>query len=253
LGAEVYFENISVVLVETLSGGNIGSVARAMKNMGLRRLKLVSPQEYMSEECRMMAGKAIHLVEEAQLCSSLNEAVSEQNLIIGTTSSRSRRKRQSVYTPREIGKIVRRHARSQRVALLFGPERRGLSDTQLAKCHYVLSVSADPEYPVLNLSHAVMILAYEIYGAVHPKGSQSRELASDQTREQMFRHVERVLINIGFLSSHHPQHIMGSIRRLLGRAELSSRDIKIIRGVMAQMEWYTEEGRKLPAEKLRKP
>lgn len=253
MGVEVYFENISVVLVGTLSGGNIGSVARAMKNMGLRRLKLVSPQEYMSEECRMMAGKAVHLVEEAQLYTSLNEAISEQNLIIGTTSSRSRRKRQSVYTPREIGKIVRKYARSQRVALLFGPERRGLSDTQLAKCHYVLSVPTDPEYPVLNLSHAVMILAYEIYGAVHPKRSQSKELASDQTREQMFRHVERVLIDIGFLSSHHPKHIMGSIRRLLGRAELSSRDIKIIRGVMAQMKWYTEEGYKLPAEKLRKP
>ncbi|MDA2926349.1 RNA methyltransferase [Acidobacteria bacterium AH-259-G07] len=250
---QIPLSNISVVLVETHRGGNIGAAARAMKNMGLARLKLVCPREHITEECRMMAGKAIDLVTEARVYSSLDEAVAEENMVIGTTSGRERKRKQRVHTPREIAPLVSKYAKSQRVALVFGPERRGLTDAQLARCQYLLSVPANPDYPVLNLAQTVMVLAYEIFNVADAQPKRSFKLASDETRERMFRQMERVLIDIGFLSSQNPGHIMRSIRRFLGRAHLTPRDVRIVRGIMSQMEWYVEKGHKLPAKKVRKP
>ena len=245
-------ENISVVLVGTRKGGNIGAVARAMKNMGLERLKLVGPREQVTEECRMMAGKAINLVNSADVYSSLDDAVARDHLIIGTTSLRKRERSQRIYTPREIAPLVREQAGSQRVALVFGPERRGLSDNQLARCQYLVSIPSNPEHPVLNLAQAVVVLTYEIFISTQREGEDALELASDEEREQMFRSMEEVLVKIGFLSSQNPEHIMRSIRRFLGRADLTPRDVKILRGIMSQVQWYEEEGHKLPEEKVKK-
>ena len=243
---------VSVVLVETRKGGNIGAVARAMKNMGLERLKLVSPRERVTEECLMMAGKAIDLVHSADVHATLDDAVSQDHLIVGTTSLRKRERSQRVYTPREIAPLIREHSGSQQVALVFGPERRGLSDSQLARCQYLVSIPSNPDYPVLNLAQAVMVLTYEIFIGTQVGGESALELAIGEEREQMFRSMEEVLVQIGFLSSHNPEHIMRSIRRFLGRAELTPRDVKILRGIMSQMQWYAEEGHKLPGEKVKK-
>jgi tRNA/rRNA methyltransferase len=247
-----YSENISVVLVGTRKGGNIGAVARAMKNMGLERLKLVGPRELITEECQMMAGKAIHLVNSADVYSSLDDAVTRDQLIVGTTSLRKREKSQRIYTPREIAPLIRENAVTQRVALVFGPERRGLSDNQLARCQYLVSIPSNPEHSVLNLAQAVLVLTYEIFINTQVEGEGALDLASDQEREQMFRSMEEVLVKIGFLSSQNPEHIMRSIRRFLGRADLTPRDVKILRGIMSQVQWYEEEGHKL-GEKIRKP
>ncbi len=245
-------DSISVVLVEPHKGGNIGAVARAMMNMGLEHLKLVAPLEQVTEECRMMAGKAIDLVTSARVYPSLDDAVSRDHLIVGTTSLREREKSQTIHTPREIAPVIRKHASSERVALVFGPERRGLSDSQLARCQYLVSVPSHSDHPVLNLSQAVLILTYEIFIGKAVTGEPSPELATDQEREQMFRSMEQVLVQIGFLSSGKPEHIMNSVRRFLGRADLTPRDVQILRGIMSQMQWYAEEGHKLPGEKIKK-
>ena len=245
--------NISVILVGTLQGGNIGSVARAMHNMGLGNLKLVSPERFLNRECQRMAGKAMDIVRQAKIYSSLEKAVAEENVLVGTTSARDRKPKQRFYTPREIAPIVWEYAQSQRLGLVFGPERSGLTDDQLARCQYLAHVPANPDYPVLNLAQAVMILGYEIFQL---KGSQFQEhglLASDEHRERMFRHVEQVLIAIGFLSSGNPAPIMRAIRRFLGRADLAPRDVQIIRGIMSHMEWHVRRGCQLPAQKVRKP
>ena len=157
-----------------------------------------------------------------------------------------------MHTPREIAPLIQEQAGFQRVALVFGPERRGLSDSQLARCQYLVSVPSNPDYSVLNLAQAVMVLAYEIFISTQGAGGEALELASDQEREQMFRRVEEVLVQIGFLSSQNPEHIMRSIRRFLGRADLTPRDVKILRGIMSQMQWYAQEGHKLPGEKIQK-
>lgn len=241
---------ISVVLVKPLQGGNIGSVARAMKNMGLSRLKMVRPEGLDSEDCRKMAGKALDVLAAARLFSKFEEAVADEEILIGTSSARERSLRQRLYTPREIGPLIRRYAAQHRVALVFGSERSGLTDDQLARCQYAVCIPANPIYPVLNLSQAVLILAYEVFNAEPSELNPGRQLATVREREQMFQHLEQVLVRIGFLSSQNPAPIMRSIRRFLGRADLTPRDIQILRGICSHMEWFARRGRLLDADKV---
>ncbi len=233
--------HISVVLVEPREGGNIGSTARAMMNMGLQRLKLVSPMESINEQCRRMAGKAIELVCSASIYSSLDEALSEENVVIGTTSAREREAKQRIHTPREIAALICKYGESQRVALVFGSERSGLTDPQLARCQYLVSIPSNLDHPVLNLSQAVLVLAYEILTAGPISSDGNLQVASDVEREQMFSDMQQVLLDIGFLNPHNPSHIMRSIRRFLGRADLTPRDVQILRGIMTQMKWYVSQ------------
>lgn len=245
--------HISVVLVETVQPGNIGSVARAMSNMGLSRLKLVNPRGVLSSECLKMAGKAAEIVMGAAVFNSMAEALEDENIVIATTSSRDREARQRLHSPRDIAPIVRQYAMSQKVALVFGSEKRGLTDDHLALAQYLVTIPANPAHPVLNLAQAVMVLAYEIFNCQPIDLNPQAVLVSQQSREEMFEHLERTLLRIGFLSSSNPAHIMNSIRRFLGKADLTPRDIQIIRGILTQMEWFAEEGHKLDEEKVRKP
>lgn len=234
-------DNISVVLVETLQAGNIGSTARAMKNMGLRRLKLVRPAQPLNPQCRMMAAGALDVVEAAQTFSSLDEALADEHLVVGTTSHRERKPRQPLKSPRQLAPSIRKQAQSHRVALVFGSERGGLDDQTLSRCRYLASIPASPDHPVLNVAQSVMVLAYEIFTA-QPEDSVSRPgLATDRQREQMFQHVEKALTQIGFFAADNQEHLMKSIRNLL-IPDLSRRDIRIVRGIMSQIEWYAKEG-----------
>ncbi len=248
----IRLENISVVLVDTLQGGNIGSAARALKNVGLKRMTLVRPQGYLSQECVKMAGRATELLAAARVCSTFDEAVGEENLLVGTTSVRDRKLNQRFYTPKEIAPIICNHASSQRVALVFGPENRGLTDAQLAQCQYHVSIPTHPDYPVLNVAQSVMILVYEIFNVDDRYCREHPPLASHRQREEMFDHTQRVLLNIGFLHHKNPHEIMRAIRRFLGRADLTPRDVQIVRGIMSHMEWYARDGYKLPPGKVRK-
>jgi TrmH family RNA methyltransferase len=246
-------DRISVVLVKTLQPGNIGSAARAMSNMGLRRLKLVEPREVLSSDCLKMAGHAAELITSAQVFPTLKAALAEENLAVGATSGRDRRARGRIWTPRELARLAREYAQTQKIALVFGSEKRGLSEEDLALCHYLVTIPSDPAYPVLNLAQAVMVLAYEIFNTEQTDLHQQFQLASHQEREQMFEHLERVLTEIGFLSSSNPGHIMRVIRRFLGRSDLTPRDINVVRGILSQIEWFATEGYKLPPERVRKP
>ena len=241
-----------MVLVETLQGGNIGATARALKNMGLKRLKLVRPRGHLNQECVKMAGKASDLLTAAQVHPSFDEAVAGESLLVGTTSARDRKPNQRLYTPKEIAPIVCDCARSEHVALVFGPENSGLTDSQLAQCQYLVSVPAYWEHPVLNVAQSAMILAYEVFNIENSQSNKHLPLASHRQREGMFDHVQRVLLHIGFLNGKNPHTIMRAIRRFLGRADLTPRDVQIMRGIMSHMEWYAQEGHKLPPEEVRK-
>ena len=244
---------LSIVLVRTRNPGNIGSAARAMANMGLRRLKLVRPVAEWQGEATMMASGALDRMDPIQVHASFDESVAGAQVLVGTTSGRERRTHQPVYTPRRIAPLLRGHARTQEVALLFGPENRGLTDLQLSRCRYLVTVPSNDAFPVLNLAQAVMVLAYEISTCGEADREVKPDLVTHDQRERMFRHVKRVLIRIGFLSSSNPEHVMKAIRRFLGRADLSGRDIRILRGIFSQMEWYARQGDRLPPDQVRKP
>jgi len=250
-------DNFNIVLVGTLYSGNIGSAARAMLNMGLRHLKLVNPESGLTEDCRNMAVNAWPIVESAPVFESLDDAVADSAIVVGTTCQRGRRGKVAVYSPRELAPVLRRVSSDLQVSLLFGPERGGLTEAELARCQYLVNIPASPELPTLNLSQAVLITCYEIFVC----GEQPEEEAlppdfeypSQGEREQMFQHIEETLLSIGFLSSSNPSHIMLSLKRILGGDVLSRRDIQIIRGIMSRMDWFVEKGRGLPPEKIRRP
>jgi TrmH family RNA methyltransferase len=156
-------KNITIVLVRPQYAGNIGSVCRAMKNMGLSRLNLVSPgQDPLSAEARMMATSAKDILQEAKIFPSLEEALQGFRWVAGT-SARKGTNRGPFIPPREICPEILQHARSIPVALLFGPEDRGLTNRELDPCHALISIPTHPGLSSLNLAQAVIIMGYELY------------------------------------------------------------------------------------------
>jgi TrmH family RNA methyltransferase len=258
-------QNISIVLVRPQFAGNIGSVCRAMKNTGFSRLVLVSPeQDPLSAEARMMATSAIDILRRARTCSSLEEALGGFRWIAGT-SARKGINRGPFISPREISPEILQHARSIPVAILFGPEDRGLTNRDLDPCHALIRIPTHPGMTSLNLAQAVLLVCYELYltrlqelrnaecgmrnerrvRKDDPASSSAlpAPLAEFQKVEKMYAHLEQLLLRIGFLDTNNPKRIMHTLRRIFGRASLGDRDVAILRGIFRQLEWYALHGR----------
>src|SRR5690606_25713907 len=156
------YDNIRMVMVNTTHPGNIGAAARALKNMGLSRLVLVDPLEYPSQRATWRAANAVDVMDKIQVVSTLDEAVADCALVIGT-SARERRIPWPLLTPRECGDRVWTEAAQQhQVALVFGREDRGLTNEELHKCHFHVHIPASPEYSSLNVAAALQVIAYEV-------------------------------------------------------------------------------------------
>jgi len=243
--------NIAIVLVRPQYAGNIGSVCRAMKNMGLSRLILVSPaQNHLAPDARMMALAAKDILEHAEIYPSLDKALEGFRWIAGT-SARAGRNRGPFITPREICPEILNHARSIPVAILFGPEDRGLTNEELAPCQALVSIPTHARLRSLNLAQAVMIFCYELFLASlahqeeknYPPHIITSPLAEFQKLEKMYAHLEELLLKIGFLDPQNPKRIMHTLRRIFGRAKLTDRDVAILRGIFRQLEWYATKGK----------
>ena len=258
-------QNITIVLVRPQFAGNIGSVCRAMKNTGLSRLILVSPeQDPLSGEARMMATSAKDLLQKAKTFSTLEEALEGFRWIAGT-SARKGINRGPFIAPREISPEIIQHAGSIPVAILFGPEDRGLTNREIDPCHALIQIPTHHGLTSLNLAQAVLLVCYELYLASLPelriadcglrneKRARKDEagssfglpapLAEFQKVEKMYAHLEQLLLRIGFLDTNNPKRIMHTLRRIFGRANLGDRDVAILRGIFRQLEWYAVHGR----------
>lgn len=231
----------SVILVRTRKGGNIGSVARAMRNMGLSRLKLVAPEEVLTDECRWMAGRAVTLVEQARIYDDWEAAIADEQVLVGTTSHRARRQPRPLEAPRALAPRLAAMAGQNRIALVFGSERQGLSDDLLARCDVLASIPVNPDHPTLNLAQAVLVMAYEVFLAAGGGAPEVLpERATHAEREGLYAHLERVLHTIGFFGTQNPVHLMKDFRRIFATAALTPRDVRILRGVLSRMDWYVQ-------------
>jgi TrmH family RNA methyltransferase len=230
--------NISVVLVETQYAGNIGSVARAMKNMGVTELILVNCQTELTAEATHFACGADDILQNCLRSISLKEALAPFSLSIGTSSRRVEWIPQ-VYTPNELAGQLASFSPTQRIALVFGPERTGLTNEHLHHCQWLVTIPSNPAFESLNLAHAVAIVCYEIYarGVGFPLGRPLKLARLDQV-EAFFAGLEDSLIEVGFLSGSDPKQIMATLRQILGRANLEERDVRILRGMLRQWRWY---------------
>jgi tRNA/rRNA methyltransferase len=216
-----------------------------MKNMGLRRLILVSPeQDPLGNEARMMATSARDILEKAKVFPSLEEALKGFRWIAGT-SARKGRNRGPFIHPREICAEILQHAQSIPVGILFGPEDKGLTNEDLAPCQALVTLPTHEGLRSLNLAQAVMVFCYELFVAsfaLAEKGSEASvqgiKFAEFKKVEGMYAHLEELLLKIGFLDENNPKRIMHTLRRIFGRAGLSDRDVAILRGIFRQLEWY---------------
>lgn len=227
-------KNVRIILVGTTHAGNIGAVARAMKNMGLRNLTLVSSTPAGPEtEAPPMASGAYDIVEEARSATDLIGALEETVMAVGT-SARLGGKRVGAQTPDQVIPRFMECARIGPVACVFGRESRGLTNEEMKLCTDHMIIPTDAEFASMNVAQAAAITAYEMFKiASRPVGFQGKKLrpASVKVREDMYEHIESVLLQAGFLDRSNPLRMMRDLRRILNSAELSDRDAKIVRGI----------------------
>jgi tRNA/rRNA methyltransferase len=238
-------DHIAIFLVETQLPENIGSVARAMNNMGLTRLVLVNPTNCdLSRVLKTATGSSIDLVENMEVYDDLVEAMGPFQYAVGTTA-RLGANRQAMTNPRRLAMELVRISQNNKVAILFGPENRGLSNDHLRYCHTIATIPT-ARYSSLNLAQAVMIVCYEIFvtGTTKPLQSPPR-LANKFELEGMYGHLKDVFLKIGFINPENPEHWMLNIRRFLSRLPLRAREVNVIRGVCRQIDWYTEQLEKM--------
>jgi tRNA/rRNA methyltransferase len=235
-------DNIRVVLVSPLYGGNAGSVCRAMMNMGLSDLVIAAPRDDFDEnDARKWAYRAQVIWENHREFPTLADAVADCGLVAGT-SVREGLYRSHARTPREWAPMLVEEAQRGKVALVFGPEDNGLSIDDLTLCTQIIQIPSSKDYASLNLSHAVMVCAYELYVASGLfAGLQERSPeAPVAMRERMYSMWEDALLKIGFMEPHKAGHMMLGVRRILSRDQLTETDVRILMGMARQMLWYVQ-------------
>ncbi|SPD73534.1 RNA methyltransferase, TrmH family, group 1 [uncultured Desulfobacterium sp.] len=242
-------ENISIVLVETQIPENIGSVARAMDNMGVRRLVLVEPKNCdLTRILRPATGSSVDVVEQMEVFADFKEALGPFQYVVGTTA-RIGAHRPSMTQPRRLAYDIIPISQENQVAIVFGPEDSGLTNEHLRYCHSIATIPT-ARFPSLNLAQAVMIFCYELFMAsIDTEPRSVPRLANRFELEGMYEHMADVLKKIGFINPQNPEHWMLSIRRFLSRLPLRAGEVRLIRGICRQMNWYTDQYEK---EKNRK-
>ena len=249
MSTAVNLDHIAIILAEPQIPENIGSVARTMNNMGISHLVLVNPKNCdLSRILKMATGPSVDVVEEMEVYGKLTSALRPFNYIVGTTARLGAR-RPAMTTPRRLAKELIPISQNNKVAILFGPEDRGLSNEQLRYCHTIATIPT-ARFSSLNLAQAVMVVCYEIFLAGRgPHTNPLPRLANSFELEGMYAHLKDVLMKIGFINPQNPEHWLLNIRRFLSRLPLRAREVKIIRGICRQIDWYTEQMEKMKKEK----
>jgi tRNA (cytidine32/uridine32-2'-O)-methyltransferase len=231
--------SIRIVLVGTTHPGNIGAVARAMKNMGLRDLALVNPTRFPHDDAVARAAGASDILDSAIVVSSLADALADCVYVAGA-SARSRSIDWPSMGPRDCAERMLLETRAGKVAAVFGPEKSGLQNDDLDLCHTLLTIPTNPDFSSLNLAMAVQVLTYELRVASTLDGGPGFESeappASGEEMERFYTHLERVLIDVDFLDPDNPRHLMRRIRRLFIRARPDQNEANILRGFLTAID-----------------
>ncbi len=230
---------IKIVLVETSHPGNIGAVARAMKNMGLSQLVLVNPKEFPSQVASVRASGAADVLNDAQVVANLDDAIADCQVVVGA-SARMRKVSWPQLDVRQTAQLametVSADAQAQ-VAILFGREDSGLSNAEMDKCHYLAHIPTNPTYSSLNIAAAVQVFVYEFLMAtdiksVHQAEGYRHQLASAEQLEGFYDHLYQALQDITFLDPSKNARFMRRMRRLFNRSQLDVKEIDILRGIL---------------------
>lgn len=235
-GRWVLLSNFKIVLVETSHPGNIGAVARAMKNMAMDQLRLVSPKFFPHADATARASGADDVLRQAMVYEKLTDAIADCQIVLGA-SARDRTITWPSMTARECAERWVAPS-STNIALVFGRENSGLKNHELDLCHFLLRIPCNPDYSSLNLAAAVQVVCYELFIAAglifQSKVGDSGEvpLASSEQMERFYDHLLQTMADIGFLHPERSRSIMRRLRRLFNRAQLDTKELDILRGIL---------------------
>jgi TrmH family RNA methyltransferase len=244
------FDRLCVVLVSTRNPLNIGAAARAMSNLGFLRLRVVNPYEASFREARSAVGAA-PLLAKAEQYSSLAEAVADCSLVVGTTAVTNRELNHPLRLLKDAAPVVRKRLRAGgRVALLFGSEKRGLSNHDFSHCHWLMHIPTREEHTSMNLGQAVAVCLYELgRGAVKPSNRTSSKAIYKRDKSATSAELERITTMLidalqasGYLGERSLAAKEEKIRRMVRRLELSSADAELWLGMLRQMLWKMKRG-----------
>jgi tRNA/rRNA methyltransferase len=237
LPAPAEFDNLRVVLVATRNPLNLGAAARAMSNFGFLTLRVVNPYHVAFREARSAVG-ASAVLKAAEEYKEITEAVADCALVVGTTALRSRELQHTLRPLETSATLVRKHLKSQRVALLFGSEKVGLSNQELSHCHWLIRVPTREQHPSMNLGQAVAVCLYELSRSVGMKLPAVKERAA--TAGEIERITSVLLEGLrasGYLSPRPAPSADAKIRRLVRRLHLQAEDAGVCLGMLRQILW----------------
>ena len=228
-------EFVQIVLVETSHPGNIGSVARAMKNMGLSRLALINPKKFPHDEATALAGNAVDVLEQAQVFSSIEEAVKNSKIIFAT-SARERTIEWPVASAKDAAQEINQLAAENiEVSILFGREDRGLTNEELQLSNKHLIIPADPEYPVLNIAMSTQVVCYELYQAsiIEPIGPwQDFPEYTSQELQHLIDHFNETVFKLDLIDPKNPKQILTRMERMFRRLYPDQMEGNFLRGFL---------------------
>ena len=236
----ICLDHITIVLQRPRFPENIGAAARAMRNMGIRRMIVVEPENYeLSRVLKMATHVAADVVQEIRIAQDLRAALSPFHMVVGTTA-RLGGEREVVQSPSRIAGRLVSLSRENTIAIVFGPEDRGLSNEDLRLCHELVNIPTD-EFSSLNLAQAVMVICYELYtagGGGPLTEPNTPRLATRHELDGMYDQLRDILVRINYINPENPDYWMNKIRRFFTRMQLTAGEVSIIRGICRQIDWY---------------
>jgi tRNA (cytidine32/uridine32-2'-O)-methyltransferase len=248
--SSLQLENIRIVLVHTTHPGNIGGVARAMKNMGIGRLYLVKPKTFPDDQAVWRAASAGDVLDNAVVVETLEEAVADCGFVVGT-SARGRRIPWPLVNPRDCAQQVSPRLIKNQVAFVFGREDRGLTNEELQRCNLHVHIPTNEEYSSLNLAMAVQVICYEMRMAAleghinHDEMAEwDAQLATADDLERYFVHLEATLTDMGFLKPEAPKQLMSRLRRLYSRKRMDDLEVSMLRGILTSTQSWVKRAKK---------
>ena len=249
---------IKIVLSHTTHPGNIGAVARAMKVMGLSQLCLVNPKIFPDPQAVSMSANATDILDEAVVYQSIEEAIADCRLIIGT-SARVRSLPNEIIEPRQLTEVLQNNINNFPVAILFGTEHSGLTNQELQLCHYHLCIPTSNEYGSLNLAAAVQLIAYELLLASTAIAFGKEKTVNDDLKNEsvitrkelngLVEHFENLMAQTGYLDANKQELIEMRLNRLFNKARLETSEYNILRGFLKSIEQMSSNATSISTSK----
>ena len=225
---------LRIVLVEPREAGNVGAVARAMKNFGFGELWIAGEHPQLLPVAGWWASGADDLLGSARFAPSLGDAIGDAHLTVATTSMRGRTTPVS-FTPKTLAARFASLADDQTLALVFGREDSGLTREELVLCQHTAAIPANAAFPTMNLAQSLCVFCYEL-AAIEPAPAE-RALADAATVERLHERARELLLRVGFLHENNPDRIYDDLRAIVARADLDEREVTIALGIIRQIEW----------------